>query len=595
MTENLVVVIAAVLVAGVLAQWLGWKLRVPPIVFLLAMGLLAGPVTGVLDPDKTFGAMLFPGVSLAVAVILFEGSLGLGWRGLREAGSTVWKLLTIGVIVSLIGVSVSARLILGVDWKVAVLLAAVLVVTGPTVIGPIVSSIGLRGRVGAILESEGTLIDPIGAILTVLVFEALFVTTGSGVVTVAVNVILTLVLGALIGFVLAGLLVLVMAKYLVPDHLLNVTTLAAVLAAFAIANELRPESGLVAVTVMGIALATQQWVPVHRVLEFNETLRILFISGLFLLLGARITRETLQGLEWRNLVFLVALIAVVRPVGVIGSTIGSTVTRKERMFLAMTAPRGIVAASVASVFALKLADIGVADSQVFVSVVFTVIAGTVLMSGLLSKPLGVRWGLIEAEERTVIVFGANAVAQAFAGALGTNSVPARLIDLNSDDLQQARMTGLKAHRGSVISDATWDAAGIEIAGSFVAMSKSDELNALASLRATRSLGRKWVFQLAPARREHDVESNTPVGAFGRRLFAKDATYDRLSELIETGWRTASTPITEQFGVAEHAEVHPDAIPMFIVDPNKQIHIICADNPRAPRPGDVLVCLVAPRE
>ncbi len=590
MSGNLVVVMTSVLVAGVVAQWLGWKLKVPPIVFLLAVGLIAGPVTGMLNPDETFGDILFPGVSLAVAVILFEGSLGLGSKGLREAGSTVWKLLTIGVVISLVGISVSARLILGIDWNVALLLGAVLVVTGPTVVGPIVSSIGLHGRVGAILESEGTLIDPIGAILTVLVFEALFVSTGSSVGTVIWQVLLTLGLGAAIGLVVAGMLVVLLDKFVVPDHLVNLTMLASVLAAFAVANELREESGLVAVTVMGISLAAQSRVPVNRILEFNETLRILFISGLFLLLGARITTDTLLDLEWRNLAFLVALVVVVRPLGVLASTIGSKVNRRERLFLAVTAPRGIVAASVASVFALKLAETGVSDSQAFVSVVFTVIAGTVLMSGFLSKPLGVSLGLIEAEQRTVIVLGANDVAQAFAAALEKNSVPTHLIDLNSGDLSKARMTGLATHRGSVISDATWAAAGLDTASSFVAMSKSDEINALASQRATETLGRKKVFQLIPARREHDSGSSTPAGAFGRPLFNEDATYERLAERIAAGWRTASTPITAQFGAPEHALVHPDSIALFIIDPKKNLHLICSDNPRSPRVGDVLVSL-----
>ncbi len=590
MSGNLVVVMTSVLVAGVVAQWLGWKLKVPPIVFLLATGLIAGPVTGVLNPDEAFGDVLFPGVSLAVAVILFEGSLGLGSKGLREAGGTVWRLLTIGVVVSLVGISISARLILGIDWNVALLLGAVLVVTGPTVVGPIVNSIGLHGRVGAILESEGTLIDPIGAILTVLVFEALFVSTGSSIATVVWQVILTLGLGTVIGLAVAFLLVVLMGRFVVPDHLVNLTILASVLAAFAAANELREESGLVAVTVMGIALAAQSRVPVNRILEFNETLRILFISGLFLLLGARITTETLLDLEWRNLVFLLALVVLVRPLGVLASTIGSKVNRSERLYLALTAPRGIVAASVASVFALRLAETGVADSQIFVSVVFTVIAGTVLMSGFLSKPLGVSLELIEAEQRTVIVLGANTVAQTFAAALERNSVPTRIVDLNSGDLKTARMTGLETHRGSVISDATWEAAGLETASSFVAMSKSDEINALASQRATETLGRKKVFQLVPARREHDSSGSTPAGTFGRPLFDENATYEMLRQRISDGWRTASTPITEKFGSAEHAVVHPLSIPLFIIDAKKAVHLICSDSQRRARPGDVLVAL-----
>ncbi|MCB9423498.1 MAG: cation:proton antiporter, partial [Actinobacteria bacterium] len=388
MHETAILVIAGVLVGGVIAQWLGWRLRVPAIVFLLAGGLIAGPFTGALDPDDTFGELLFPAVSVAVAVILFEGALGLGWRGVKVAGRTVWMLLTVGAFTTLVLTMLAGRLLLDISWDLAVLLACVLVVTGPTVIGPIVRSIGLHGRLAAVLEAEGTLIDPIGAILTVLVFQAAFESGDGG--SVVTDLLETLGVGAAIGVVAAAVLFIALRRFLIPDQLHNVTTLAVVIGAFALSSEIRAESGLVAVTVMGISLASQTRVSVRHVLEFNETLRIIFISGLFVLLGARIELDTLRELEWRNIAFLVALVLLVRPVSVFLSTLGSQLGRRERVFLALTAPRGIVAAAIASIFSLRLAEAGVKDSQQLVSATFTVIAGTVLLSGLGSKALGRR-------------------------------------------------------------------------------------------------------------------------------------------------------------------------------------------------------------
>ena len=270
MHETAILVIAGVLVGGVIAQWLGWRLRVPAIVFLLAGGLIAGPFTGALDPDDTFGELLFPAVSVAVAVILFEGALGLGWRGVKVAGRTVWMLLTVGAFTTLVLTMLAGRLLLDISWDLAVLLACVLVVTGPTVIGPIVRSIGLHGRLAAVLEAEGTLIDPIGAILTVLVFQTAFESGDGG--SVVTDLLETLGVGAAIGVVAAAVLFIALRRFLIPDQLHNVTTLAVVIGAFALSSEIRAESGLVAVTVMGISLASQTRVSVRHVLEFNEIL-----------------------------------------------------------------------------------------------------------------------------------------------------------------------------------------------------------------------------------------------------------------------------------------------------------------------------------
>lgn len=592
MQEEMIAVVAAVLAGGVAAQWLGWRLRVPAIVFLLGGGLVAGPLSGALDPDRTFGELLFPLVSLAVALILFEGALGLGWRGVRAAGTTVWLLITIGAGITVVGTTLAARYLLDVEWDLAVLLGAVLVVTGPTVIGPIVRAIGLRGRLGAILEAEGTLIDPVGAILTVLVFEALF-ESHNGTRSIVSQVMTTVGVGAIVGVAAAVALIAAFSRYVVPDQLHNVATLTAVIGAFAVANGVRRESGLVAVTVMGVALASQSRIPVQHVLEFNETLRILAISALFVLLGARIEPDTLRELEWRNMAFLTALVVVVRPLCVFVATLRSGLARRERLFLALTAPRGIVAAAIASVFSLQLAEIGVENSQILVAATFTVIGGTVLISGLGSRFLATRLRLIDSANETIIVLGANPVAREFASALAHHGAPVRLVDLDRRKLATARMTGLLAHRGSVFADKTWQDAGIQTAACFVAMTSSDELNVLASRHAAAVLGRKHVFQLPPRRPEHEAWWTLPVGTFARPLFANDANLAQLAARLEEGWKVVATRLTDKFGPADYARVHPDAVPMFVVDARGNIDLVATDAKRRPRVGDTVVALVRP--
>ena len=593
MEEQIVAVVAGVLAAGVAAQWLGWRLRVPPIVFLLALGLVAGPLTGALEPDDVFGDHLFSLVSMAVAVILFEGALGLGWHGVRHAGRTVGLLLTAGAVITVGGTMLAAHVLLDVSWSLSALIAAVLVVTGPTVIGPLVRSIRLEGRLAAILESEGTLIDPIGAILTVLVFEGLFAAgdhNGAGLVS---SMFGTIVLGTAVGLVFAAVLVAAFGRYLVPDELQNALTLAVVVGAFAVANWASEEAGLVAVTALGIALGGQRRVAVQHVLDFNVTLRVVLIASLFLLLGARIEPETLQELEWRNLVFLAALVLVVRPLSVVISTLGSKLSARERIFLAATAPRGIVAAAVASIFSLRLAEEGHDGAQAMVSAVFTVIAGTVLLSGLGSRPLARRLGLVDTGPGPLLVLGANEVARAVAEALERHGASVRMIDLDRAALARARMSGLAVSPGSVFADETWEVAGLSSASAFLAMTSSDELNVLAARHAAGHLGRGSVYQLAPRRPEHRGRWSQPRGAAARQLFDADATLDELARRLDEGWRVTATPITEVFGAEEHARQHQGALPLFVVA-GGDIELIATDSSRRrPRPGEIFVALVPP--
>lgn len=584
-------VVVGILAGGVLAHWTAWRLRIPVIVFLLAGGLIAGPITGALDPDKTFGNSLFPLVSMAVAIVLFEGSLGLGWKGVQEAGRTVWMLLTIGAALTLVGTALAARFILNADWDMAMLIACVLVVTGPTVVGPLVASLGLRGRLGSILVAEGTLIDPIGAILTVLAFRALYEAESGGELFRVLGS--TVAVGFSIGIVAALILTFILGRFILPDELDSVATLAMVVSAFAAANHFADEAGLISVTVMGVIMARQQMAPVHRILEFNHALRTLLISGLFILLGARITPDTLRSLEWRNIVFLAAMVLIVRPISVAISTLRSGLGRRDRLFLAATAPRGIVAAAIASVFALKLQDSGHDNSQLLVSAVFTVIAGTVVLSGFAGRPLAKRLKVLGGERKTMVLLGASPFVVAFAESLEHHGAPVRLMELDRDALRLARMTGLTIYHGSILDERTWDSVGVHDAACFLAMTGNDELNTLAAREAAAVLGRRHVFQVAPARKEHERWWSLPVGTFARPLFAEGVKATTMRQHFDDGWRIRATPLTDQFGIDEYRERHPQAIALYTVDSKQRIELIAADVKRALSPGLTLVALTPP--
>ncbi len=590
MNEEVVLATAVILALGVVAHWVGWRLRVPSIVFLLAAGLLIGPVTGLLQPDDILGDALFPVVSMAVAVILFEGALGLGVKGIREAGTTVVMLLTLGAGITLAATAVTARVVFDVDWSLAWLLASVLVVTGPTVVGPLVRAIGLHGRVASILEAEGTLIDPIGAILAAVLFGVFFEPEAAG--AWPMEIFLTLFVGAVAGGLGALLITFTFSRYLVPDQLHNVMTLAVVLTVLAIADHLQPEAGLVAVTLMGVGVATQERESVEGVLEFNETLRTLFIAGLFILLGARIAPETLSNLGWKNVLFLLVLIAIVRPLAVFASTIRSDLNLGERTFIALTAPRGIVAAAIASIFSLRLVEDGFEGDQILVAATFTVIAGTVLFSGAVSRPLTRRLGLVDDSSFRAVVLGSNRMARELAHVLAREDIDVTLVGMDRRNLTSARMDGLTTHYGSVVDDETWD--GVEVGQSdvFLAMSSQEEINALATRRAAQLIGRRNVFQLVPRSRSRSVPATR--GVFGRPLFSKRATVELLESRLDDGWMVSATKLTDEFRAKDYFSEHPAAL---VLGAKRRGALLMHDAGQriALRRGDTVISLVPARD
>lgn len=386
--------IAVVVVLGIACQVLGPRLRLPPILLLLVVGFLAGALH-LVDADELLGELLFPVVSLAVGVILFEGGLTLEIAELRGGlRRTVRRLLSIGVVVTFACVAAAAYLLLDLPGSLAVLLGAILVVSGPTVVTPLLRFLGDVGRVGTVLKFEGILVDPIGAILAVLIFQAILAEAGNeDPVNVVGGFALTVGVGAAVGglgaVALGGLLRLGQGT----PQLDAPVTLALVLGALAAADALREESGLVAVTLMGVALANQRVVDLERIEQFKQTLGIVLISAIFILLSARLTWGQLTSVGWQGLVFVAVLILLVRPVAVALSTIGSELRWQERALLAWMGPRGIVAASVASVFALELQDAGVAEADRLVPVTFVVILGTVLVASLTVVPVAGLLGL----------------------------------------------------------------------------------------------------------------------------------------------------------------------------------------------------------
>ncbi|MEZ5979922.1 MAG: sodium:proton antiporter [Planctomycetota bacterium] len=592
--------LASLLLLGVLAQWLAWRLRLPSILLLLLTGFAVGPWTGnrILDPDALLGGSLLPFVSLSVAVILFEGGLSLKLRELRDAGRAVTQLVLIGPPITFGLTTLVAHATLGVDWRLASLLGAILVVTGPTVIVPLLRHVNPTGRVRRVVLWEGIVTDPIGALLAVLIFEFLLGGGGEG-EDPFLAASLAIAGGGLVGFLGGRAVVTLLRRDLVPDYLHSIVVLGLVIAAYVGADAIQHESGLAAVTVMGVVLANQRKVSIEHVVEFKENLRVLLISTLFLLLAARLPMEEFTRFDVGGFVFLVALILVVRPVAVFGALLFTKLTWKERAFVAWMAPRGIVAAAVASVFSLQLVRVGYPGSEHLVPVIFLVIVGTVLVYGLTSAPVARRLGIANAARRGVLFVGAHEWARRMAKSLREVDVPVLLVDTNHRAVQAARLEGLPAHYGTALSEDFRTFGPIDGLGKLLAVTPNDHVNALACLEFANDFGRSNVYQLAPSdvREEGEGGEAIPTHLRGRVAFGEAVTHWTLEKRFRNGALVKRTKLGEKFDFESFRERYEregaPVVPLFLLDERGDLRVLTGDEDLEGLDDETLFAVVDP--
>ena len=597
MTEDILAKLAVIVVLGVGAQWLAWRLRLPSILLLLVAGYVAGPATGTLDPDDIFGDLLAPAVSLSVGLILFEGGLSLRWSEVRGVRGVVRNLVTAGALVTWVAAAALAHVIIGIDLRVAVLLGAILVVTGPTVIGPLLDLVRPTGQVGPILRWEGIIIDPIGAMMAVLVFESI---SGGGTREVVGDAILgvaqTLAVGVSFGAIAGAVLGLSLRRYWIPDTLNNAVTLASVVATIALSNELQEESGLLAAVVMGIILSNQRTGAIKRIVEFKESLRVLLIGGLFIVLAARLDASSLESVGPATAGFVALLILVVRPLSVFVSTWRSKLTIQERVFLAGVAPRGIVAAAVASIFSLRLAEQEIRDADSLVAVTFIAIVGTILVYGLASAVLARELGLSRSNPQGVLIVGAHPWARKLAAVLRERGFAATLVDSNWRNVSDGRMEGLTVHWGSALSDFEPGAIDLGELGQLLALTPNDGVNALAAQHFSEVFGRARIYQLAPRDSREAVRELIAEHLRGRTLWREELTFTRLQDLFDSGAVIKATNISEAFSYEHFVSRYGDgAVSLFVITRRGELVVPAADTTVTPSPGDVLVSLVMPME
>ncbi|MEM9738371.1 MAG: sodium:proton antiporter [Pseudomonadota bacterium] len=595
--QSLIFSVALIGALGLGAQWLAWRLQAPAIVLMALAGLIVGPLWAttlgnsdslfyigtdgaLLDPSAEFNELLRPIISLAVAVILFEGGLVLRFEHLRDAGAAVRRMVFVGGPLAWALGSLAAHFAGGLDWASSIVFAGVMVVTGPTVIMPLLRQSKIGGRTGAALRWEGIVNDPIGALFAVAAFEIVRVASdGESTIGVAAWVILAASIGVALGLAFGWGIVRLFRAGLTPEYLKAPIIFASIILCYALAEMLEKEIGLVAVTAYGMFLGNSKLAGLAELRKFKEDIAVLLVSGVFIILTADLTPQLIeQALQPQTFYFLAAMLFVVRPLSVWISTYG-TLSRNEAILLGWIAPRGIVAVAVSGLFGGLLIDLDrnsafdIYGAEQITPLAFAMVFSTVVLHGFTIGPLAQFLGLARKEKPGVLMVGATPWSVDLAKTLKASGVESIIADTNWRRLRPAREAGLETFFGEVLSEdaeVRLDHARFETA---LALSANEPYNALVSSHFAPELGRHKVFQLSAQDGEDEDPRSMGAGSRGRTLIKRGRGYDQLIRDHYRGWAFAKTQLTEKYtldslkadrpGSDIVAEVRPDGAVTFL--------------------------------
>ncbi|MCM8569665.1 cation:proton antiporter [Gramella jeungdoensis] len=579
--------LAGIIILGILAQWLAWRLKIPAILPLILVGLAVGPISTLftadgsklIEPIWNGSSGLFPGdslfyfVSLAIGIILFEGGLTLRKGEILNVGPVIVKLITIAVIVTFIGAGIAAHFIFDLSWQISFLFAALVIVTGPTVITPILRNIPLKKDISAILKWEGILIDPIGALVAVLMFEFISAGTGTEFTTTALMEFGKIVLfGFTFGFTFAHALAFAIKKNVIPHYLLNVLTLATVLGVFVLSDLFAHESGLLAVVVMGMVMGNINLPNLKELLYFKESLSVLLISILFILLAANINIEDLLLVYNVNAIILfAAVVLVIRPLGVFISSIGSSLKINEKLFISWVGPRGIVAAGIASLFGLELASQGVEGAEYITPLVFMIVLGTVLLNATTARFVAQLVGVFLKNSQGILIIGASTISRLIASYLKKNNRHVVLVDSNGANIRKAKELGLDAIQENVYSDDLINNIELSDVGYLMAMTGNTEVNLNAIEKFRKHFGENGSFRVVSPDEMYDPENNPKEG-----LFSQTDDYIKLTNLARKYPSIHEIQLNSKEhyeGLIEISKTDPDIIPLFVKNNEGELSII----------------------
>lgn len=551
--------IALIGALGVGAQWLAWRLHLPAIVLMLVAGLVVGPGLGILNPARDIGALTGPMISVAVAIILFEGGMTLNLHALRDAAAGVRRLVYLGAPLGWITSTLALHHAAGLGWEASAVLGGIMIVTGPTVIAPLLRQARLSRRPAALLQWEAIVNDPIGALAAVLAFEVVVVLrTAPGTAgTAALHMVLGILVALVLGYAAGRGVVAAFRRGLVPEYMKVPVLFVVVLGVFALSDMVLHESGLLAVTLMGLVIANADLPSYEELRRFKEHATVLLVSGVFILLAAGLDLGQVAALDWHAVVFVLAVVLVARPLTVMGALAFSPVSWRERLLVALTGPRGVVLVAVAGLFGERLVAIGVEDGAQVGALAFILVAATVVLSGFGLKPLARALGLAAAETPGVLLVGGSRFTTSFAKALASVEVPVLISDANPQRLRAARNEQIKVFFGDILSEAAENSVELMGFDYVLAATPNDAYNTLVATDLAPEFGRDAVFQLT--RDKADSRRHALPTSLGGQSFAGKLTFDDLDQRMIDGHRVRVTRLTEEFTFEMWRTRRPEAL------------------------------------
>ncbi len=591
MTPLLAVSLVCTICIG--CQWLAWRFKLPAIVLLSIVGLILGPVLHLLDPVSTFGPSLRTIISIAVAIILFEGGLGLRFKELKEMRRAVLQMVLIGAPLGWVLTASACHYIAGISLPVSIVFGGILVVTGPTVILPLLRQARLQPRAAAVLKWEGIVNDPLGALFAVVAFEYFTSPTLQNEPVVGFTVlILRIVVIAALSYLTGRSVMWVFHRGHIPEFLKQPAVLVLVLLTYSMANLLQDEGGLIAVTVLGITLANSDLRNLDEMRRFKEYLSLLLVSLVFILITATLRWTDVALLDWRAGVFIAVLLLILRPLTVMLSTVNSGMTREELLFVGWIAPRGIVCAAVSGLFGPQLIAHGYADADVMIPLAFAIVFATVIGHGFTLRPWGRKLGLVYHRISGLLMVGCNPFTVELAQRLQELNIPVLLADSDWHQLRLARQAGVPLHYGEVLSEDASLKLEIERFGTLLVASENPAYNALVAAHFAHIIGTENLYRIAVNAPSPD-DNKASTATLRVQPLLKGLLHDDLLTKIRAGWKIKTVRVSEEFTFRAFMEVNVEAVPILSLT-DRGITLYGQTHDQPAESGHTLIVLVPPK-
>ena len=576
--ENIALVsIVVIIVVGIFSQWLAWRIQWPSIVIMSIAGLLLGPVLGLFNPQEALGSLYSPLISLAVAIILFEGSSSLDVREIRGVSKTVFRIVTFGAFIAWIGGALAAHFIAGLSLEISFIIGGLFIVTGPTVILPLLRNAKLKPRTAAVLKWEGIIVDPFGPLLALFAYEIIKVlTTESLHANYLIHFFLSAIIAVILGYVIGMVVSLMISKGVFPEYLKTPIIISFLLLCFTVAEVIMHETGMLAVTVMGLTIGrTKHYVSSigHEVSHFVENISVLLTSTIFILLTASLTRETIAEMfTWPIIGFVLVMLFIVRPLSIWLSTIGTELSNSEKMLIGWIAPRGIVALSVSGYFATILLNDGHEGAAMLTALTFALVFITVCAHGFSLRPIAKALHLANDTAPGVLLVGANSFSIALAAYLQKMDLPVLISDSSATQLQPAVNKEIPVYHGQILAEHSEYEVDLTPYETILSLTGDAAFNILVSQSYAPKFGHNHTFTLTSNNYKQEGSNKIPFAGKGHLLFHEDAVFTELNKKINTGYTIQEFPL-KQKGKLEKEQLPEDTVPLFIKKKNHTIQLI----------------------